>query len=564
MPLAPQPDEPTTAASNPPASGYPVVDTGQDTCYGNGPEMACPAEGAIFYGQDAQYTGNAPSYTDNGDGTVTDDVTGIMWQQSPDTDGDGDIDADDKFIQADAVGYCEALTLAGYDDWQLPDIKTLYALIDFRGTDPMGDDTSNLIPFIDTDVFDFAYGDRDAGERVIDAQFASSTLYVATTMNGAETMFGVNLADGRIKGYGLLGRGGDEKTFYVLCARDLADYGVNDFVDNGDGTVTDRATGLMWTQDDNGAGVNWGDALAYVDAKNAESYRGYSDWRLPNAKELQSIVDYTRAPDVTNSAAIDPVFNVSTITNLAGELDYPFYWTGTTHRRVDGSGVAAVYVAFGRGLGSMDGGKTVIDVHGAGCQRSDPKDGDPAAYPSAGNGPQGDVQRVFNHVRLVRDAAVDPAGPQLSIAKTVEVDVSVQPGDAVTYTVTVANSGDADATGVTVTDTLPSALVGDDLSWSGTVPAREQVSFVIPTTIRDDSLYLGQTISNTVSYSHSSGSGSDRASFTVPSSSAGPFDLYLPLMLQDAGGTGEATTCLIDDAGDTVFAPEHLWRATSP
>ena len=49
----------------------------------------------------------------------------------------------------------------------------------------------------------------------------------------------------------------------------------------------------------------------------------------------------------------------------------------------------------------MDG-TNVIDVHGAGCQRSDPKDGNPGEYPSWGHGPQGDVQRVFNYVRCVR------------------------------------------------------------------------------------------------------------------------------------------------------------------
>jgi len=116
-------------------------------------------------------------------------------------------------------------------------------------------------------------------------------------------------------------------------------------------------------------------------------------------------VDYTRSPDTTGSAAIDPVFNATRITNEAGEPDYPFYWSGTTFLRFDGSADRAVYVAFGRGLGSMDG-ESVIDVHGAGCQRSDPKDGAPADYPSWGDGPQGDVQRVFNYVRLVRDANV--------------------------------------------------------------------------------------------------------------------------------------------------------------
>jgi hypothetical protein len=59
-----------------------------------------------------------------------------------------------------------------------------------------------LIPFIDTEYFDIAYGDTQAGERIIDAQFASSTKNVSLTMND-ETLFGVNFADGRIKGYGL-------------------------------------------------------------------------------------------------------------------------------------------------------------------------------------------------------------------------------------------------------------------------------------------------------------------------------------------------------------------------
>jgi hypothetical protein len=45
----------------------------------------------------------------------------------------------------------------------------------------------------------------------------------------------------------------------------------------------------------------------------------------------------------------------------------------------------------------------LIDVHGAGAQRSDPKAGDPAQYPY-GRGPQGDDIRIYNYVRCVRDA----------------------------------------------------------------------------------------------------------------------------------------------------------------
>jgi hypothetical protein len=158
----------------------------------------------------------------------------------------------------------------------------------------------------------------------------------------------------------------------------------------------------MGSQEDCGEGLNWENALAWVAEKNTENYLGYSDWRLPNAKELRSIVDYTRSPDTTGTAAIDPLFNTTVITNEAGEADFPDYWSGTTHAKgSNASGTYGVYVAFGRAMGYMDG--AWVDVHGAGAQRSDPKAGNPSEYPY-GNGPQGDAIRITNYVRLVRDA----------------------------------------------------------------------------------------------------------------------------------------------------------------
>ena len=246
-----------------------------------------------------------------------------------------------------------------------------------------------------------------------------------------DLLFGVNFADGRIKGYGLTLFGGD-KTFDVACVRENSTYGVNDFVNNGDGTISDNATGLMWAQEDSGSnapeGLNWEEALAYVEAMNEANYLGYNDWRLPDVKELQSIVDYNRSPDSTNSAAIDPLFNATPITNESGQTDYAFYWSSTTHANwTNQPGRAGAYVSFGRAMGYMN---NWVDVHGAGAQRSDPKTGDPNDYPT-GHGPQGDAIRIYNYVRLVRSGEVtetpDGHSTASSAATIVDSSSSTQP-----------------------------------------------------------------------------------------------------------------------------------------
>ena len=379
-------------------TGYPIVDTNQSKIFGNNSEISTPLDGEDFYGQDAQYYGNQPSYTGIGNGTLIDNVTGLMWQNSFDHNGDGSIDINDKLTYSQLLDLVNGgATFAGYNDWRLPTIKEQYSLIMFDGRDVSGyEDTSTvgLIPFIDTDFFEFAYGDTNNGERIIDVQCATTTTYDG---DFEDLVYGVNFADGRIKGYGteIMGQ---EKTFNYLLVRGRSDYGINNFADNGDGTITDEATNLMWMQDDSGEGLNWKDALSYAENKE---YAGYSDWRLPNVKELQSIIDYSRSPDITNSAAIDPIFNSTQTTNEAGEVDYPFYWSSTTHANwtENNEGAWGAYVAFGRALGNMNGW---VDIHGAGAQRSDPKYDNGTDY-SNGHGPQGDAVRIYNYVRLVRD-----------------------------------------------------------------------------------------------------------------------------------------------------------------
>ena len=393
------------------AQSYKIVDTGQSIFYNNQSEISEPQPDGSFYGQDASISGHQPVYTDNGDGTVTDNITGLMWQQSTDLNGDGVTNITDKRSQAEAEAGADTFRLAGYDDWRLPSIKEAYSLFMFTGEDPSGyegTDTDGLTPFVDTAFFDVAYGDTDAGERIIDGQYASTTLYVGTTMNGDATMFGVNFVDGRIKGYptGPMPGQTEDKQFYVLYVRGNEGYGINDFVDNSDGTISDEATGLMWMQDDSQVGMDWETALEFAQTKNGENYLAHNDWRVPNAKELHSILDYTRSPQTTNSAAIDPVFSCTIIVDEGGDPNYASYWSSSTHANMN-NGAWGAYVCFGEALGFMAEpfppiDVSLLDVHGAGAQRSDPKAGNADDYPE-GHGPQGDVVRIDNFVRLVRD-----------------------------------------------------------------------------------------------------------------------------------------------------------------
>lgn len=181
---------------------------------------------------------------------------------------------------------------------------------------------------------------------------------------------------------------------YVRCVRGASDYGVNNFTDNGDDTITDFSTGLMWMKNDSSTTMNWSEALNY--AENID-YAGHTDWRLPNAKELQSIVDYTHAPDAIDPTVRGPAINM-TIFNLTDNESW--FWTSTTLIE-DGGGV---YICFG----IASAYNTLADdfsmnAHGAGAQRSDPKSGDPADFPQ-GRGPQGDQVRIYNYVRAVRNA----------------------------------------------------------------------------------------------------------------------------------------------------------------
>jgi hypothetical protein len=85
------------------------------------------------------------------------------------------------------------------------------------------------------------------------------------------------------------------------------------FADNGDGTVTDHCTGLTWQKETPPETYTWEQALQYCENLDLA---GHADWRLPNLRELQSIVDYSRY-----DPSIDPVFGTES----------SWYWSSSTY-----------------------------------------------------------------------------------------------------------------------------------------------------------------------------------------------------------------------------------------
>lgn len=355
-------------SNNTTAQTYKVVETGQINCYDeDGNTITCPSPGEDLYGQDAQYTSFDFSFIDNEDGTISDLNTDLMWQQVP---------SSSDYNWQEAVDYCDNLEFAGYDDWRMPTVKELFSISDFN----------TGWPYLNTDFFTLA-----SGEISKDEQYWSSNYYVGVTVEGgSNSAFGVNHVTGHIKAYAAQA-GGPVGGKYVRAVRGNT-YGVNEFVDNGDETITDNSTELMWTQNDNQEGIDWTTALAY--AENFE-YAGYSDWRLPNVKELQSIVDYGYSPSATDpdkvGPAIDPMFNCTPIINEAGVDDYAYYWTSTSADFHSGEPYYyGWYVAFGQAVNGEG-----LDFHGAGGVRFDTK------YEGGPLGEGG--ERYYNYVRLVRN-----------------------------------------------------------------------------------------------------------------------------------------------------------------
>lgn len=211
------------------------------------------------FGEDADYAGRSPAYADNGDGTVTDRVTGLVWQK---TDGG-------EMTWEKAGEYARNLRLGGHADWRLPNGMELLGIMNHGMHGPA----------MDTAVFTKTtarYWWTDT-PRADDA----SKVWVVNSGGG----IGAHAKAQTVSA-------GGDRPMHVRCVRGASVFGRAPLLsDNGDGTVTDRRTGLIWQKNTSARVMSWEAALAYCAALDLAGAR---DWRLPNIKELRSISDDTR------------------------------------------------------------------------------------------------------------------------------------------------------------------------------------------------------------------------------------------------------------------------------
>ena len=252
---------PTPTATAPGATTTPTAsaagklpDTGQVKSYTD------------IFGEDADYTLNPPAYQDGGNGAITDLVTGLVWQAA-----DGG-----EMTWANAVTYCENLVLAGASDWRLPSSHELFSILDHDRLNP----ALNTTYFSTTTAQYWWAADEQAGD---------ATKAWAVNAGGG---IGPHPKSETISA-------GGTKRFHARCVRGAAGGMGPALTASGDGTVTDRHTGLVWQQATITPTLAWEAALP---ACENLVLAGHDDWRLPNIKELRSINDEARARPSVDTA----------------------------------------------------------------------------------------------------------------------------------------------------------------------------------------------------------------------------------------------------------------------
>jgi hypothetical protein len=312
---------PSAATPNIPVACTDASASGQDGATGRDATANLPKTGGGVAGFDFTNldASGAPLAANAGSGVcVRDNVTGLIWQTQASA-------ATDYQSAYDAAAAANSAKLCGRTDWVLPRTDDLLGLVDYGARVPALD--SNYFP--NTPGEFFWTSDIGAGEvagRTWVVNFSDGFAHTVTLSARAH----VRLVAGRLVATQAVPRSPVAARANLASSQATAGPGVRGVApsDAGSGTSVDPRTGLMWdvcTLGETGTAckgsaslLDWSDALTAVAAANASNWRGYGDWRLPNIKELDSLID--RARDV-------PAMNTAAFPTAASGV----YWSSTTY-----------------------------------------------------------------------------------------------------------------------------------------------------------------------------------------------------------------------------------------
>lgn len=362
-----------------------VPKTGQDVCFdANGDPVDCAGTG-----QDGDIRAGLawpnPRFTDHGNGTVTDNLTGLMWLKEANAIGtlhpgfDVDVDPGDgavywqsalNFVSGINDGsFAAGVTPAGlHTDWRLPNLRELFSLIHHGYCDPALPDTAGTGQWVEDDPF----------TNLLSQDYWSSNTGTCTS-NQAICM---NLKDGYFNArykthdarfvWAVRGDGSDPAVAApspVAKTGQTTSYETGDdgdlevgapwpnprFTAHSDGTVTDNLTGLMWLREANAIGhlhpefddegtagdgaILWQSALDFVTLVNSGIYHvgvtpagKYTDWRFPNVAELRSLIDMEHCNVALPNGSGTGQWSYGNVFYGVATGIPSYYWTSSTAR----------------------------------------------------------------------------------------------------------------------------------------------------------------------------------------------------------------------------------------
>jgi hypothetical protein len=300
-----------TLAADPPA---PVAKTGQTINYATGDD------GDLQKG----IASPSPRFTDNGDGTVTDNLTGLMWAK--DANPGGAMNWNSAIDYANNLSLGSAESGASYTDWRLPNVRELKSLLDLGNTEFV---LPSDHPFLNVQTKPY----WSSTTRAYDTGYALTVYFSPGFVYREQKTYIYNFVlpvrDGNTDPLVPVAKTGQTTSYRTGDDGDLQKgvaWPSPRFTDNGDGTVKDNLTGLMWAKDANlGGSMYWNSAINYANnltLGSAGCGASYTDWRLPNVNELQSLLDLGNAEPALSSG--HPFLNVQTYPPK------PIYWSSTT------------------------------------------------------------------------------------------------------------------------------------------------------------------------------------------------------------------------------------------